>query len=74
MSEQNVQARSDKRKLRWTSWGIGVLTLGSGLACQSLLRHHPVELRASASILAPLGVFFLSWTFAWLCGIRPFGG
>ncbi len=72
--EEKVRARSDDWRLRWTSRGILVLTIAALLASRSLLRNQPIELRLTLGMLAPLCVFFGSWSLAWLCGIRPFGG
>jgi hypothetical protein len=72
--EPKPQARTNDWKLRWTSRGIGALTLASFLASTWLFRHQPVVLRVVAKTVAMLGAFFGSWTIAWLCGIRPFGG
>jgi hypothetical protein len=72
--EPKKQSQPDDWKLRWTFRGIGALTLASLLASSWLLRGQPVVPRVIVTMLAPLGVFFGSWTVAWLCGIRPFGG
>jgi hypothetical protein len=66
--------RPDDWRLRWTSRGIGMLTLAWGVATQSLLHNHSLELRVSVVFLGGVCVYFLSWAIPWLCGIRPFGG
>jgi hypothetical protein len=72
--EQKTQAHRDDWKLRWTFRGIAVLTLASFLASSWLVREQPTVLRVIAKTSVPLGVFFGSWTVAWLCGLKPLGG
>jgi hypothetical protein len=68
------RARSDEWKLRWISRGIGLIEVIWLLASFRLFGVHSFELRVIVGTLGGVGVFFLSWSVAWLCGIRPFGG
>jgi len=68
------RARSDEWKLQWISRGIALLEVIWLLASLWLFGVHSFELRVIVGTLGGVGVFFLSWSVAWLCGIRPFGG
>jgi len=68
------RARSDEWKLRWISRGIGLLEVIWLLATFWLFDVHSVELRVIVGTFGGVAVFFVSWSVAWLCGIRPFGG
>jgi|HubBroStandDraft_6_1064221.scaffolds.fasta_scaffold654987_4 hypothetical protein len=73
MSNQ-IAPTTASRKLWWTSRVIGALVLGWGIGGELLLRDQSVELRSTVVIGGVVAVLILSWTIAWLCGIRSFAG
>jgi len=73
MSNQNAPA-TRSRKLWWTSRVIGALVLAWGIGGELLLRDQSAELRSTVVIGGVVAVLILSWSVAWLCGIRPFTG